>query len=127
MISFRSGNLTHMKANMPFKMLIANTQVGRNTKALVAVDAISEELAQMIWSPTPDDDPSVAEKEANIEELMEMNQGNPAQVINTVEPSCYVAMSAKQRTTKIFGSQISAIHTSTFHNGPTLPPARHMT
>ncbi|KAK4282818.1 hypothetical protein QN277_014147 [Acacia crassicarpa] len=93
MISFRSGNLTHIRANMPLKMLITNTKVGRNTKALVAglaertlrhpdamsfvfsaVDAISKELAQIIQSPTPDD-LSVTEKEGKIEELMEMNQG----------------------------------------------------
>ncbi|KAI9084775.1 hypothetical protein K1719_033181 [Acacia pycnantha] len=93
MISFRSGNLTHIKANMPLKMLITNTKVGRNTKALVAgvaertlrhpdamsfvfsaVDAISKELSQIIQSPTPDD-LSVTEKEGKIEELMEMNQG----------------------------------------------------
>ncbi|KAI9079017.1 hypothetical protein K1719_039017 [Acacia pycnantha] len=80
MISFRSGNLTHMQATMPFKMLIANTQVGRNTMALVAVDAISEELAQIIRSPTPDDDPSVAEKEGNIEELMEKNHGTVVEI-----------------------------------------------
>ncbi|XP_054793405.1 LOW QUALITY PROTEIN: mevalonate kinase-like [Prosopis cineraria] len=92
MISFRSGNLTHMKSNMPVKMLITNTKVGRNTKALVAgvaertlrhpdamsfvfsaVDAISKELAQ-IFSHTPDD-LSVTEKEGKIEELMEMNEG----------------------------------------------------
>lgn len=93
MISFRSGNLTHLKSNMPLKMLITNTKVGRNTKALVAgvsertlrhpdamsfvfsaVDSISKELTQIIQSPTPDD-LSVTEKEGKIEELMEMNQG----------------------------------------------------
>ncbi|CAA2953724.1 Mevalonate kinase [Olea europaea subsp. europaea] len=36
MIKFRSGELTRIKTNMPLKMLITNTKVGRNTKALVA-------------------------------------------------------------------------------------------
>ncbi|KAF1869604.1 hypothetical protein Lal_00017179 [Lupinus albus] len=92
-ISFKSGNLTHMKSTMSLKMLITNTKVGRNTKALVAgvsermlrhsdamafvfsaVDSISKELTAIIQSPTPDE-LSVTEKEAKIEELMEMNQG----------------------------------------------------
>ena len=92
-ISFKSGNLTHMKANVSLKMLITNTKVGRNTKALVAgvsermlrhpdamafvfsaVDSISKELTAIMQSPTPDD-LSVTEKEEKIEELMEMNQG----------------------------------------------------
>ncbi|XP_057439398.1 mevalonate kinase [Lotus japonicus] len=92
-ISFKSGNLTHMKSNVPLKMLITNTKVGRNTKALVAgvsermlrhpdamafvfsaVDSISKELTSILKSPTPDE-LSVTEKEEKIEELMEMNQG----------------------------------------------------
>ncbi|KAE8010713.1 hypothetical protein FH972_007056 [Carpinus fangiana] len=74
---------------MTLKMLITNTKVGRNTKALVAgvsertlrhpdamslvfngVDSISKELSTIIQSPAPDD-LSITEKE----ELMEMNQG----------------------------------------------------
>ncbi|XP_061348484.1 mevalonate kinase isoform X2 [Gastrolobium bilobum] len=93
-ISFKSGSLTHMKSNVSIKMLITNTKVGRNTKALVsgvsermlrhrdamafvfsAVDSISQELTTILKSPTPDDDLSVTEKEEKIEELMEMNQG----------------------------------------------------
>ncbi|EEF49817.1 mevalonate kinase [Ricinus communis] len=93
MIKFRSGNLTRMKSNMPLKMLITNTRVGRNTKALVAgvsertfrhpnamsfvfnaVDSISNELANIIQSPAPDE-LSITEKEEMLEELMEMNQG----------------------------------------------------
>ncbi|PRQ42148.1 putative mevalonate kinase [Rosa chinensis] len=35
MIKFRSGSLTRLKSNMPLKMLITNTKVGRNTKVLV--------------------------------------------------------------------------------------------
>ncbi|KAL2661351.1 hypothetical protein AAZV13_03G196600 [Glycine max] len=92
-ISFKSGNLTHMKSSVPLKMLITNTKVGRNTKALVAgvgermlrhpdimafvfsaVDSISNELTSILKSPTPDE-LSVTEKEEKIEELMEMNQG----------------------------------------------------
>ena len=92
-ISFKSGNLTHMKSSVPLKMLITNTKVGRNTKALVAgvgermlrhpdimafvfsaVDSLSNELTSILKSPTPDE-LSVTEKEEKIEELMEMNQG----------------------------------------------------
>ena len=93
MIQFRSGNLTCIKSNLPLKMLITNTKVGRNTKALVAgvsertlrhpdamnfvfnaVDSISKELATIIQSPIGDD-LSVTQKEEKIEALMEMNQG----------------------------------------------------
>ncbi|KAJ4719493.1 Mevalonate kinase [Melia azedarach] len=92
-IKFRSGKLTRIKSNMPLKMLITNTKVSRNTKALVAgvsertlrhpdamssvfnaVDSISKELATVIESPTPDD-LSLTEKEGKLEELIEMNQG----------------------------------------------------
>ncbi|KAK7332965.1 hypothetical protein VNO80_29722 [Phaseolus coccineus] len=92
-ISFKSGNLTRTKSSMTLKMLITNTKVGRNTKALVAgvgermlrhpeimafvfsaVDSISKELTSVLKSPTPDE-LSVTEKEERIEELMEMNQG----------------------------------------------------
>ncbi|KAK6118574.1 hypothetical protein DH2020_047687 [Rehmannia glutinosa] len=93
MIKFRSGELTRIKTNMPLKMLITNTKVGRNTKALVAsvsertlrhstamasvfnaVDSISNELAAIIQSPVSDD-LAITEKEEKIGELMEMNQG----------------------------------------------------
>jgi len=74
-------------------MLITNTKVGRNTKALVAgvsermlrhpdamafvftaVDSISKELTTVLQSPTPDE-LSVTTLEEKVEELMEMNQG----------------------------------------------------
>ncbi|OAY44097.1 mevalonate kinase [Manihot esculenta] len=93
MIKFTSGNLTRIKSNMPIKMLVTNTKVGRNTKALIAgvsertlrhpnamsvvfnaVDSISNEVASIILSPAPDD-VSITEKEQKLEELMEMNQG----------------------------------------------------
>nr|AGS18028.1 mevalonate kinase [Picrorhiza kurrooa] len=93
MIKFRSGELTRIKTNVPLKMLITNTKVGRNTKALVAgvsertmrhsnamtsvfnaVDSISNELAAIIESPV-DDDLAITEKEEKLGELMEMNQG----------------------------------------------------
>nr|XP_048322304.1 mevalonate kinase-like [Ziziphus jujuba var. spinosa] len=93
MIKFRSGNLTRIKSKVPLIMLITNTKVGRNTKALVAgvserairhpnamslvfnaVDSISEELSIIIQSDAPDD-LSLTEKEEKIAELMEMNQG----------------------------------------------------
>lgn len=93
MIKFRSGNLTLIKSNMPLKMLITNTKVGRNTKALVAgvaertirhpdamnsvfnaVDSVSKELSILIQSPVHDD-VSQTENEEKLAELMEMNQG----------------------------------------------------
>lgn len=93
MISFKSGKLTRMKSTVPLKMLITNTKVGRNTKALVAgvsertlrhpdamtlvfsaVDSISRELTTIIQSPAPDN-LSVTEKEEKIEDLIDMNQG----------------------------------------------------
>ncbi|PSS10145.1 Mevalonate kinase [Actinidia chinensis var. chinensis] len=93
MIKFRSGELTRLKSNRPLRMLITNTKVGRNTKALVAsvsertvrhpiamgavfkaVDSISNEVATIIQS-TSHDDSTVSEKEDKLGELMEMNQG----------------------------------------------------
>ncbi|CAK8544675.1 unnamed protein product [Lathyrus sativus] len=93
LISFKSGNLTRMKSNVYLKMLITNTKVGRNTKALVAgvsermlrhpgtmafvfsaVDSISKELTNVLQSPTPDH-LSATQIEEKVEELMEMNQG----------------------------------------------------
>ncbi|KVH92174.1 mevalonate kinase isoform X1 [Cynara cardunculus var. scolymus] len=90
LIKFKSGALTCMKSNMTLKMLITNTKVGRNTKALVAgvserknrhpdamtsvftaVDSISNELASIIQSSSNND----LDKEQRVEELMEMNQG----------------------------------------------------
>ncbi|KAK9215509.1 hypothetical protein WN944_007514 [Citrus x changshan-huyou] len=101
-IKFRSGNMTCIKSNMPLKMLITNTKVGRNTRALVAgvsersmrhpdamssvfnaVDSISKELSTIIESPTPDD-LSITEKEERLEELMEMNQVLSATVVEKV-------------------------------------------
>lgn len=92
-IMFKSGKLTQMKSTMPLRMLVTNTRVGRNTKALVAgvseravrhpdamhavfvaVDFISKELANAIEAPTSDDI-SITRREEMIEELMEMNQG----------------------------------------------------
>ncbi|KAL0718086.1 hypothetical protein Bca4012_067408 [Brassica carinata] len=91
MIKFCSGEITRLQSNMPLRMLITNTKVGRNTKALVsgvsertvrhpdamnsvfnAVDSISKELAAIIQSK---DEISVTEKEESIKELMEINQG----------------------------------------------------
>ncbi|KAG8363799.1 hypothetical protein BUALT_Bualt19G0059900 [Buddleja alternifolia] len=93
MIKFLSGELTRIKTNMPIKMLITNTKVGRNTKTLVsnvsdrtmrhssamssvfnAVGSISNELASIIQSPVSDD-LAITKKEEKLGELMEMNQG----------------------------------------------------
>ncbi|XP_068660123.1 mevalonate kinase-like [Aristolochia californica] len=93
MIMFQSGKLTQIRSSTPLRMLITNTNVGRNTKALVAgvserskrypatmasvfsaVDSISKELSAIIQSPATND-VSITEKEEKIQELMEMNQG----------------------------------------------------
>ncbi|KNA17997.1 hypothetical protein SOVF_074730 [Spinacia oleracea] len=93
MIQFKSGEITRLKSNTPLKMLITNTKVGRNTKALVAgvsertlrypeamtcvfkaVDSISKELSNIIQT-SASNDIAVTEKEDKVEELMEMNQG----------------------------------------------------
>ncbi|XP_031406819.1 mevalonate kinase isoform X2 [Punica granatum] len=93
MIKFKSGNLTRITSSLPLRMLITNTKVGRNTKALVAgvserakrhhdvmtsvfsaVDSISNELSEIIQSPAPND-LAVTEFEEKVGELMEMNQG----------------------------------------------------
>nr|QSK97112.1 mevalonate kinase [Curcuma wenyujin] len=93
MIQFKLGEVTRIKSSAPLRMLITNTKVGRNTKALVAsvserslrhqnamasvfaaVDSISKELSAIIQSAVPDDI-SITEREEKIEELMEMNQG----------------------------------------------------
>lgn len=90
---FRLGELTRIKSGMPLRMLITNTNVGRNTKALVAgvservcrhpdamaavftaVDSISKELSSIIQSPASDE-LSITENEDKLEELMGMNQG----------------------------------------------------
>ena len=88
---FRSGELTQIEPKVPLRMLITNTKVGRNTKALVsavglrssrhpkamasiftAVDSISKELSEILGDLN---DLSVASKEDEIRELMEINQG----------------------------------------------------
>nr|AQT03469.1 mevalonate kinase [Ginkgo biloba] len=93
LVKFKSGHLVHIPNVFPIKMLITNTKVGRNTKALVAgvseralrhpqsmmavftaVNAISEEMAEIIQAPFSDDI-SISEQEGKMEELMEMNQG----------------------------------------------------
>jgi len=92
-VKFKSGNLTHIQNIFPIRMLITNTKVGRNTKALVAgvaerasrhpkamgavfdaVNAISEEMAEIIQAPFSDD-VSISAQEGKLEELMDMNQG----------------------------------------------------
>ncbi|XVF41948.1 hypothetical protein PTKIN_Ptkin01aG0321600 [Pterospermum kingtungense] len=93
MIKFKSGNMTRINSNMPLRMLITNTKVGRDTKALVAnvsarksrhpdamcsvlnaIESISDEWSTIIQSH-PLDDLSLAANEERLRELMEMNQG----------------------------------------------------
>eukprot|EP00252_Welwitschia_mirabilis_P001057 TRINITY_DN11025_c0_g1_i1.p1 TRINITY_DN11025_c0_g1~~TRINITY_DN11025_c0_g1_i1.p1 ORF type:complete len:396 (+),score=69.42 TRINITY_DN11025_c0_g1_i1:263-1450(+) len=92
-VKFKAGKLTNIEKILPIKMLITNTKVGRNTKALLAgvseralrhpksmsavftaVDNITEEIAEIIQSSATDD-ASICENEGKLEELMEMNQG----------------------------------------------------
>ncbi|XP_071710691.1 mevalonate kinase [Rutidosis leptorrhynchoides] len=95
LIKFKSGALTCIKSNMKLKMLITNTKVGRNTKALVAgvserkkrhpdamtsvftaVDSISNEVASILESSSSSSGyGDEIEKEERVQELMEMNQG----------------------------------------------------
>lgn len=93
MIKFKSGNMTRVNSNMPLRMLITNTKVGRDTKALVAnvsarksrhpdamcsvlnaVESISDEWSTIIQSHAVDD-LSLSANEERLRELMEMNQG----------------------------------------------------
>ncbi|XP_020591964.1 mevalonate kinase [Phalaenopsis equestris] len=93
LIMFKSGELTQLQSTTPLRMLITNTKVTRNTKALVAgvaekasrhpgvihaiftaIDFISKELATIIETPAIGDI-SIRAREKLIEELMEMNQG----------------------------------------------------
>lgn len=93
MIKFKKGGLTNLKSGNPVKMLITDTRVGRNTKALVAgvserasrhpdtmasvfnaVNSISEELSSIV-ELAANDEIAITSKEEKLAELMEMNQG----------------------------------------------------
>ncbi|KAF0919334.1 hypothetical protein E2562_029194 [Oryza meyeriana var. granulata] len=93
MIKFKEGELTNLKSSNPVKMLITDTRVGRNTKALVAgvserasrhpdamasvfhaVNSISEELSSIV-ELAANDEIAVTSKEEKLAEFMEMNQG----------------------------------------------------
>ncbi|XVF31313.1 hypothetical protein REPUB_Repub16aG0135000 [Reevesia pubescens] len=93
MIKFKSGSMTRINSNMPLRMLITNTKVGRDTKALVAnvsarksrhpdvmcsvlnaIESISDEWSTIIQSHALDDQ-SLTTNEERLKELMEMNQG----------------------------------------------------
>jgi len=90
-VKFKSGNLTHIQHIFPIRILIINRKVGRNTKSLVvgvverasrhtkatsvfidAVNAISEEMAEIIQAPFLDD-VSISAYEGKLEELAEMH------------------------------------------------------
>ncbi|KAK8712212.1 hypothetical protein V6N13_147459 [Hibiscus sabdariffa] len=92
-IKFKSGVMTRIDSNMPLRMLITNTKVGRDTKALVAnvlarksrhpdamcsvlnaIEAISAEWSTIIQSHAVDD-LCLSANEEKLGELMEMNQG----------------------------------------------------
>uniref|UniRef100_A0A0D3GWT1 Mevalonate kinase n=1 Tax=Oryza barthii TaxID=65489 RepID=A0A0D3GWT1_9ORYZ len=93
MIKFKKGELTNLKSRNPIKMLITDTRVGRNTKALVAgvferasrhsdamasvfhaVNSISEEVSSLV-ELAANDEIAITSKEEKLAELMEMNQG----------------------------------------------------
>nr|ACL53553.1 unknown [Zea mays] len=93
MIKFKKGELTNLESWNPVKMLITDTRVGRNTKALVAgvserasrhpdamasvfhaVNSISEELSSIV-ELAAEDEIAITSKEDKLAELMEMNQG----------------------------------------------------
>jgi mevalonate kinase len=93
MIKFKKGELTNLESRNPVKMLISDTRVGRNTKALVAgvserasrhpdamvsvfhaVNSISEELSSIV-ELAAEDEIAITSKEDKLAELMEMNQG----------------------------------------------------
>lgn len=93
MIKFKKGEFTNLKCSNPVKMLVTDTTVGRNTKALVAgvservsrhpdamasvisaVNSISEELSSLV-ELVADDEVAITAKEEKLAELMEMNQG----------------------------------------------------
>uniref|UniRef100_A0A0E0QEW7 Mevalonate kinase n=1 Tax=Oryza rufipogon TaxID=4529 RepID=A0A0E0QEW7_ORYRU len=74
MIKFKKGELTNLKSRNPIKMLITDTRVGRNKKALVAVNSISEEVSSLV-ELAANDEIAITSKEEKLAELMEMNQG----------------------------------------------------
>ncbi|XP_039847671.1 mevalonate kinase-like isoform X2 [Panicum virgatum] len=93
MIKFKKGELTNLKSRNPVKMLITDTRVGRNTKALLAgvserasrhpdamasvfnaVNSVSEELSSVI-ELAAEDEIAITSREDKLAELMEMNQG----------------------------------------------------
>jgi mevalonate kinase len=92
----QEGELTNLESRNPVKMLISDTRVGRNTKALVAgvserasrhpdamvsvfhaVNSISEELSSIV-ELAAEDEIAITSKEEDklaLAELMEMSQG----------------------------------------------------
>eukprot|EP00250_Pteridium_aquilinum_P011815 c20323_g1_i1 orf=304-1428(+) len=92
-VKVKGGHLTRVQDSIPLKILLTNTKVGRNTKALVAgvgeraqrrskamravfeaTEAIAEEVVEILqlaakWESSRSD------QEAKLEELVEINQG----------------------------------------------------
>lgn len=92
-VKVKGGHLTRLQESIPLKILLTNTKVGRNTKALVAgvgeraqrhpkamtaifeaTEAIAEEFVEILqlvseWENCRSD------QEAKVEELVEVNQG----------------------------------------------------
>ncbi|RLM93774.1 mevalonate kinase-like [Panicum miliaceum] len=102
MIKFKKGELTNLKSRNPVKMLITDTRVGRNTKALLAgvserasrhpdamasvfnaVNSISEELSSVV-ELAAEDEIAITSREDKLAELMEMNQVSAHTVLEKV-------------------------------------------
>ncbi|KAH7436236.1 hypothetical protein KP509_05G009600 [Ceratopteris richardii] len=92
-VKVKSGHLTRLHDSIPLKILLTNTNVGRNTKALVAgvgermqrhrkamtavfeaMEAITEELVEILQSASKWESHR-SEQEGKVEELVEINQG----------------------------------------------------
>ncbi|KAI5077331.1 hypothetical protein GOP47_0007155 [Adiantum capillus-veneris] len=92
-VKVKGGQLTRLQDSIPLKILLTNTKVGRNTKALVAgvgeraqrhhkamtaifeaTEAITEEFVQILQLGS-DWESAKSEQEAKVEELVEINQG----------------------------------------------------
>lgn len=92
-VKVKRGHLTCLHDSIPLKILLTNTKVGRNTKALVAgvgeravrhskamtavfeaIDAITEEVVEILQSVSGWET-SRSDQEGKLEELVEINQG----------------------------------------------------
>ena len=92
-VKLKNGSLTRLQKSIPLKILLTNTKVGRNTKALVAgvgerairhpkpmtsvfeaIDAITVEAIGILQSIS-EWETNRCDQEGKLEELVEINQG----------------------------------------------------